>query len=66
MTLPLIVLFRIGHILGQLTYEAALKMLVLYAGQVVTIHDSSLGFRNGPKSILNELFMSRVTYTKRL
>ncbi|MGE7683775.1 hypothetical protein [Peribacillus simplex] len=45
--------------LGQFSYEAALKILELFAGHVVTIHDSSLGFRNGPISIVNELFMSQ-------
>ncbi|WP_375089299.1 hypothetical protein [Peribacillus sp. RS7] len=39
--------------------RAALKMLDLSPGKVVTIHDSSLGFRNGPISIVNELFISQ-------
>lgn len=34
--------------------EAALKMLELTAGKVVATFDSSLGFRHGPKSILNK------------
>ena len=34
--------------------ESALKMLELTAGQVVTMHDSPLGFRHGPKSIVND------------
>ncbi|MEC5423438.1 SIS domain-containing protein [Virgibacillus sp. C22-A2] len=56
--------------LGQLSHEAALKMLELSAGQVVAIHESSLGFRHGPKSILNEklvvvLFMSQDPYTRK-
>lgn len=34
--------------------EAALKVLELTAGQVVTCWDSSLGFRHGPKAIVNE------------
>ncbi len=34
--------------------ESALKMLELTAGKVVTMHDSSLGFRHGPKSIVND------------
>src|SRR5699024_75014 len=40
--------------LSQLSHEAALKMLELTAGKVVAIHESSLGFRHGPKSILND------------
>lgn len=34
--------------------ESALKMLELTAGNVVTMHDSPLGFRHGPKSIVND------------
>ena len=34
--------------------ESALKMLELTAGQVVTMFDSPLGFRHGPKSIVND------------
>ncbi|WP_106496226.1 SIS domain-containing protein [Lentibacillus sp. Marseille-P4043] len=57
-------------LLGQLSHEAALKMLELSAGKVVSIHESSLGFRHGPKSILNEkslvvLFMSQDAYTRK-
>lgn len=56
-------------LLGQLSHEAALKMLELTAGKVVAIHESSLGFRHGPKSILNDrslvvLFMSQDPYTR--
>lgn len=40
--------------LGQLSHEAALKMLELSSGQVVAINESSLGFRHGPKAILND------------
>lgn len=57
-------------LLGQLSHEAALKMLELSAGQVVAIHESSLGFRHGPKSILNDksvvvLFVSQDPYTRK-
>lgn len=57
-------------LLSQLSHEAALKMLELTAGEVVAVHESSLGFRHGPKSILNEksavvLFMSQDPYTKK-
>lgn len=33
--------------------ESALKMLELTAGQVVTMHDSPMGFRHGPKSVID-------------
>lgn len=56
--------------LKELSHEAALKMLELTAGQVVAVHESSLGFRHGPKSILNDqsvvvLFMSQDEYTQK-
>ena len=56
--------------LGQLAHEAALKMLELTAGKVVAVHESSLGFRHGPKSILTDksvvtLFMSSNPYTRK-
>ncbi len=56
--------------LAQLSHEAALKMLELSGGQVVAIHESSLGFRHGPKSILTNksvvaLFMSQDPYTRK-
>jgi tagatose-6-phosphate ketose/aldose isomerase len=34
--------------------ESALKMLELTAGKVATMFDSQLGFRHGPKSIIND------------
>jgi tagatose-6-phosphate ketose/aldose isomerase len=56
--------------LSQLSHEAALKMLELTAGKVVAIHESSLGFRHGPKSILNDksvvvVFVSQDPYTRK-
>ena len=39
--------------LKGLAHEAALKMLELTDGAVVSIADSPLGFRHGPKTILN-------------
>ncbi len=39
--------------LKGIAQESALKMLELTQGKVVAIHDSPLGFRHGPKSILN-------------
>lgn len=55
---------------SQLAHEASLKMLELSAGKVVALHESSLGFRHGPKSILNEtsavvIFLSQDPYTRK-
>jgi tagatose-6-phosphate ketose/aldose isomerase len=55
---------------AQLAHEASLKMLELSAGKVVALHESSLGFRHGPKSILNEksavvIFLSADDYTNK-
>lgn len=57
-------------LLAQLSHEAALKMLELTGGQVVAIHESSLGFRHGPKSILSGnsvvvIFVSQDPYTRK-
>lgn len=43
-----------GNELKGLAREAALKMLELTNGAVVSISDSPLGFRHGPKTILND------------
>lgn len=56
--------------LGQLGHEASLKMLELTAGNVVAMYESSLGFRHGPKSILDDkslvvFFLSQDTYTRK-
>jgi len=40
--------------LSGLTREAQLKILELTAGQIATIFDSSMGFRHGPKSFVND------------
>lgn len=40
--------------LSGLTREAQLKLLELTAGKIVTVFDSSMGFRHGPKSFVNE------------
>lgn len=55
--------------LGKLTKEARLKILELTAGEVVTIFDSSMGFRHGPKSFINDKtlvvsFVSANDYTR--
>lgn len=56
--------------LEGLTREAQLKVLELTAGKVVTAFDSSLGFRHGPKSFVNEkalvfVFVSNQAYTRK-
>lgn len=50
--------------------ESALKILELSAGEVTVKHDSLLGFRHGPKSIINEtaltiFYMSDHPYTRK-
>jgi tagatose-6-phosphate ketose/aldose isomerase len=43
-----------GNALHGLARESALKMLELTDGQVVAMHETPLGFRHGPKTIVNE------------
>ena len=55
--------------LAGLARESALKLLELTAGEVVSYHDSSLGFRHGPKSVLNDktlvlVYISSDPYTR--
>ena len=55
--------------LAGLAREAQLKVLELTAGKITTVFDSSLGFRHGPKSFVNEktlifVFMSNQPYTR--
>lgn len=50
--------------------ESALKMLELSAGAVVTMFDTPLGFRHGPKSIINDdtltvVYLSDDEYTRK-
>ena len=56
--------------LTGLAREAALKLLELTAGQMVSYWDSSLGFRHGPKAILDRgtlcvVFVSTDPYSRR-
>lgn len=45
----------LGNIgLKGVAQESALKMLELTAGKVATMYDSELGFRHGPKSIIDD------------
>ncbi|WHY91337.1 SIS domain-containing protein [Neobacillus cucumis] len=53
-----------------LAREVQLKILELTAGKIATSFDSSLGFRHGPKSFVNEksvvfVFVSNKPYTRR-
>jgi len=53
-----------------LAREAALKLLELTDGGVIASHDSPLGFRHGPKTIVNArtlvvLFLSNHAFTRR-
>lgn len=55
--------------LGGLTREAQLKVLELTAGQKATVFDTSMGFRHGPKSFVNNKtllfdFLSNNEYTR--
>jgi tagatose-6-phosphate ketose/aldose isomerase len=56
--------------LKGLAREAALKMLEMTDGRVVSIAESTLGFRHGPKTVLNGstlvvVFLSKDPYTRR-
>lgn len=56
--------------LQGLAQESALKLLELTAGQVVASYDSPLGFRHGPKSIVNSstliiVYISNHPYTRK-
>ena len=51
----------LGNIaLKGVSQESALKMLELTAGQVATMYDSPLGFRHGPKSIIDDTTLTVV------
>jgi tagatose-6-phosphate ketose/aldose isomerase len=58
-----------GSLCG-LARESALKLLELTAGMVVSYYDSSLGFRHGPKAVLEDrtlvvVYLSNDEYTRR-
>ena len=59
-----------SHVLRGLACEAALKLLELTDGGCVAIHDTPLGFRHGPKTIVNDrtlvlVFVSNDPCTRR-
>jgi len=56
--------------LGSIARESALKVLELTAGKTVSMYETPLGFRHGPKSLMNDrtlivLFMSQDPYTRK-
>jgi len=58
-----------SHIFKGLAREAALKMMELTNGAVVTLFDSPVGFRHGPKTFVNDktlvfVFVSNDPYTR--
>ncbi|MCI5773822.1 MAG: SIS domain-containing protein [Erysipelotrichaceae bacterium] len=58
-----------SNTLKGIAQESALKMLELTAGKVVTMYDTPLGFRHGPKSIVNDdtltvVYLSDEAYTR--
>jgi len=59
-----------SDVLKGLAQEAALKVLELTAGQMVALHDTPMGFRHGPKSVVDEetlcvVFLSDDPFTRR-
>jgi tagatose-6-phosphate ketose/aldose isomerase len=59
-----------SHIFKGLAREAALKLLELTDGGMIAAYDSPLGFRHGPKTIVNErtlvvIFLSNDAYARR-
>lgn len=58
-----------SNTLKGIAQESALKMLELTAGRVVTMFDTPLGFRHGPKSVINDdtlivIYLSDCAYTR--
>jgi tagatose-6-phosphate ketose/aldose isomerase len=59
-----------SHVFKGLARESALKLLELTDGGVIAAYDSALGFRHGPKTIVNDktlvvIFLSNDGYTRR-
>ncbi|ATZ16222.1 tagatose-6-phosphate ketose/aldose isomerase [Entomoplasma freundtii] len=64
------IVFLGGGILKGIAEESALKVLELSAGEVATFFNTPVGFRHGPKSILNDktiafVLMNRNEYARR-
>lgn len=69
-TCPSRIVYLGSGVFNGLAREAALKVLELTAGRVIGIADSTLGFRHGPKAVLDKstlvvLFVSSDPYTRR-
>lgn len=59
-----------SNALKGIAQESSLKMLELTAGKVVTMYDTPLGFRHGPKSIIDDttltvVYVSDDEYTRK-
>ncbi|MEG2245074.1 MAG: SIS domain-containing protein, partial [Erysipelotrichaceae bacterium] len=59
-----------SNALKGIAQESSLKMLELTAGRVTTMYDTPMGFRHGPKSIINDetltvVYLSDDAYTRR-
>jgi tagatose-6-phosphate ketose/aldose isomerase len=59
-----------SHLFKGLAREAALKLTELTDGTMVAVYDSPMGFRHGPKTVVNDktlivIFLSNHAYTRR-
>jgi tagatose-6-phosphate ketose/aldose isomerase len=59
-----------SHIFKGLAREAALKLVELTDGGVIAAYDSPMGFRHGPKTVVNDqtlvvIFIANDAYTRR-
>ncbi|MEG0520246.1 MAG: SIS domain-containing protein [Erysipelotrichaceae bacterium] len=59
-----------SNALKGIAQESSLKMLELTAGRVTTMYDTPMGFRHGPKSVINDetltvVYLSDDAYTRR-
>jgi tagatose-6-phosphate ketose/aldose isomerase len=59
-----------SHIFKSLAREAALKLTELTDGTMIAVYDSPMGFRHGPKTVVNAktlvvIFVSNHPYTRR-
>ena len=64
------VIYLGSHVLRGLAREAALKLLELSDGRCVALHDTPLGFRHGPKTVVNDralvvVFVSNDPHTRK-
>lgn len=64
------VVFLGSGCLKGIAQESALKLLELTDGKAVAVHDSPLGFRHGPKAIVNDktlvfVYLSNAAFTRK-